>query len=314
MEAVNWLLINVANAIHWLWGIIKGGLGAMLGALDAILNPVLSPILSVLNSICTGIGDVVYALLSPLPVWLGVTILSAVAGAAMLIAFRYTSNQAAIGRVKDEIKANLLALKLYKDELRVTFQAQGRLLWAIAKLQRYMLTPVLIALLPMLLGLGQMGVRYQWRPLHPGEGTVLTMRVDSDARDMPEPQLEPNTGMVLEVGPVPGGREFVWRIRGGKPGRHTLRFHVGDSVIEKELVVGDSFERVSAERPGRRWTAQILHPAERILPADSPVESIEILYPGVDSWIYGTNYWILYFFVVSMATALILKPLFKVNF
>ena len=78
--------------------------------------------------------------------------------------------------------------------------------------------------------------------------------------------------------------------------------------------MGDLFERVSADRPARRWTAMLLHPTEPPLPTNAPVELIQIFYPNVSSRIYGSNYWILYFFVVSMISALIFKPFFKVTF
>ncbi len=334
MEKINWLLINAGLAVLWLWEGVKSAFGAVGGALDAVLNPVLSPLLSLLNPGCTAIGDAVYAAFAPLPVWVGLTIISAVAGVVMLVAFGYTSNQTAIGRAKDDIKANLLALKLFKDELHVTWTAQARLLWAILRLQRYMLAPVLLLALPMLLGLAQMGLRYQWRPLHPGEQTLIKLRLHDDSLDAVAPPivggvaiaqvtLEPNPGIVVEVGPVPTKTEFAWRIRGGQPGRHMLRFHVDsernsqsveNTVIEKEIVVGDAFERVSAERAAGRWTTQLLHPAEHALPADSPVQAIEILYPGRESWVYGANYWVLSFFVISMAFALVFKPVFKVRF
>lgn len=323
MDPLNWVLINAGLAVLWLWEATKTCFGVAWAALDTVLNPILSPLLSVLNPLCTAVGDAVYAVFNPLPVWVGLLIISAVAGVIMLIAFGYTSNQAAIGRAKDDIKANLLALKLYKDELHVTWTAQGRLLWAILRLQRYMLVPVLILALPMLLGLAQMGVRYQWRPLQSGEQTLLKLKLHGNREDgaaprsvrsTPKVSLEPNPGLAVEVGPVAAGHEFAWRIRGAKPGRHTLTLHVDDVVVEKELVVGDTFERVSAGRPGGRWTAQLFHPVERSLPANSPVESIEILYPGRESWVYGANYWVLFFFVVSMAFALIFKPVFKVRF
>ena len=113
MDAVNWLLINGADALFWLGGLIKILFSHVFTVLDAVLNPVLSPILAVLNPVFTEIADGLYFLLAPFPVWVGLTILSVVAGVIMLIAFRYTSNQAAIGKAKDDIKANLLALKEY---------------------------------------------------------------------------------------------------------------------------------------------------------------------------------------------------------
>ena len=314
MEMINRILIGGGDAVLWLWD----GAGALFwwlfGILDALLNPVLSPVLAAVNPICTAIGDAVYAVLSRLPAWASLALLSAVTGVVMLIAFRYTSNQKAIGRAKDDIKACLLALKLYKDELRVTFRAQFRLAWAILRLQRYVLTPVLLMTAPMLLGLAQMGLRHQWRPLQPGEQTRIEMYVDPANITSVSATLLPHPGVLVETAPIAGEDSLVWRIRGGEPGRHILQFKVNGSLLDKELVVSDGFERVSAMRPGHHWTDQLLHPTESRLPAASPVESIEILYPHAGSWIHGADYWILTFFVVSMLTALVFKPFFNVRF
>jgi len=314
MDFVNSVLIYVAEAVLWVWDLLSTFFGWALGTLDALLNPILSPLLAFLNPICTWLGDIVYAVLNPFPVWVGLTVISAVTGVLMLIAFRRISNQKAIGRVKDDIKANLLALKLYKDELRVTFLSQVRLLWAIARLQRYVLAPVLLMAVPMLPALAQMGIRYQWRPLRSGEQTLIKMHFAPGNGRLVEVSIEPHPGLVVEVGPVPGGDLWVWRVHGGATGRHILQFHVVGETIEKELVVGDEFERVSALRPSARWTDQLFHPVERRLTADSKVRSIEILYPSVDSWVYGADYWVVTFFVVSMVAALLLAPAFKVRF
>jgi len=314
LDALNWVLIHVANALLAAWDGIKAAFGAVFHALDFILDPVFSFLLALLNPLCTTIGDVVYTVLGPLPPWLSLTILSVVAGLLALVVFRYTSNQKAIGRALDDIKANLLALKLYKDEIGVTFRAQWRLLWAILRLQRYMLTPFFVMLGPMLLGLAQMGLRHQWRPLEPGEKANITLTCKSEDGTYPDVELQPSPGLVAEVGPVPGGGELVWRVRGGEPGRHTLQFRVDGETVDKEIVMGAGFQRVSAVRTGRDWTAQLFHPAERTLPKSCPLQSIEIEYGGVDSWISGADWWVLYFFVISMLAALIFKPLFKVRF
>jgi hypothetical protein len=314
METINRILIGGGEAALWLWAGIKSLSFWLFASLDAILNPVLSPLLAAINPTCTAIGDAIYAVLGLLPAWAGLVLLSAITGVIMLVAFRYMSNQAAIGRAKDDIKAQLLTLKLFKDELRVTFGAQFRLAWAILRLQRYVLTPVLWMSLPMLLGLSQMGLRHQWRPLRAGEQTLIRMKVDSSTAQSADVTLLPDPGVVIEVGPVPAEDSLVWRVRGGDVGRHTLRFEVEGVLFDKEFVVGDRFQRVSALHPGYSWTDQLLHPAERRLPPDAPVKSIEVLYPYAESWVDGADFWIVTFFIVSMITALIFKPAFNVRF
>ena len=63
-----------------------------------------------------------------MPGWLSATIVAGVTGVLLLLVFKFTSNQAKIGRVRNEINANLLALKLFKDSTRVSLRAQGRIL------------------------------------------------------------------------------------------------------------------------------------------------------------------------------------------
>lgn len=310
------ILIKSADMILSLWDGIVVFFAAIVSFLDVILNPVLSPIFSILNPLSNVIGDIVYAMLNPLPVWLGITIISVITGVVMLVAFRYTSNQEAIGRAKDDIKANLLALKLYKDEIQVVFQSQVQLLGAICRLQRYVLTPVLVMLLPMLLGLAQMGIRYQWRPVRPGEQVIIKALLHHNESN-PHPievELDAGTGVVVEAGPVPGNDEWVWRIHAVQAGQHILTFHVNGKKIEKKFFVSEGFDKTSALRPSKHWVDQLLHPVESALDFDSPIQSIVILYPTVDSIVYGADYWVVYYFVVSMAAALIFKPVFHVRF
>lgn len=314
VSAINWLILRGADALWAVWVAVSAFFVTLWGVIDGILNPVLSPVLAAANPVFTWIGDVVYLPLDAVPPWVGLAVLSALCGVLMLPVFKRFSNQAAIGRAKDAIQANLLALKLFKDDLGVIFATQARLLWAILRLQRYVLTPVLVAIPIMLPVLAQMGTRYQWRPLRPGEEANVRVRLAADAAAGADMELTAGEGVAVEAGPVPGGGQVVWRVRATEPGRHELQFKIDGATIPKELVVGAPGQRVSEVRPGRRWTSLLLHPVERPVPAASPITAIEIGYPDLDSWIYGSDFWIITFLVISMVVAIIFRPLFKVRF
>lgn len=307
---MNWCLLQLGWGAQWLWHELKHVLGTLWHWIDAALNPVLARVLALLNPPCTWAGDAVYHLLGG-PPWVGLLVLSIVLGTLMLVVFHYTSNQAAIGRARDAITANLLALKFYKDDLRVVLRSQGRILAALGRLQWHMLRPVFIMLLPMLLVLGQMGLRYQWRPLHPGETALVQVSLTDGAKLDAPPTLQIDGGAAIEVGPLRGTRDYAWRIRATQPGRHTLTVAIGDQTLRKELVVGETPQRVSAARIGYDWTAQVMHPAEPVLSPATGVRELTISYPGVASYLYGSGWWLLWFFVLSMLTALALIPVFK---
>lgn len=307
-----WFLDAVGRLVLGLWDAVVAVFSWLWELLDAVLDPVMRAVLSVVNPLVTRAADGAYAVLDRLGMEAGITILSIVFGVLMLVAFKYLSNQKAIARVNNDIKANLLALKLYKDELRVTFVAQGRLFWAVVRLQRYMLTPVLILLLPMMIVLAQMGIRYQWRPLAPGERTTVEARL-TDSTGAPPMSLSVDNGVQVEAGPIVGDGRAVWRVRAVSPGRHLLKINHGLTLAEKELVVGKAGERVNPER-ATKWTTLLLNPAEPPLPKGGPIASIAVEYPATTSWICGSDWWVLYFFVVSMVAALVLKPVVGVKF
>jgi hypothetical protein len=269
-----------------------------------------------LNVVANALGRFLLAPLAVLPGWLSATVVATVTGVLFLVIFKYTSHQRAIKRVKDDIKANLLALKLFKDSASVALRAQGRILLDAWWLFVFAVVPMLAMLLPVLLMLGQLALWYQSRPLHVGEDAVLTLKLNGHP-DLPLSYLclEPIDAFEPMVGPVRlrSRGEICWKIRARAAGYHHLTFHVGDLVEEKELVIGDGFRRVSIRRPGWSWSDALRNPWEKPFGPDSPIQSIDIAYPERPSWTCGTDKWVIYWFVVSMVAGLCFRRLLNVH-
>jgi hypothetical protein len=263
-----------------------------------------------LNAGAGVLGGLLLAPIGWLPGWLSATLVAVVTGVLLLVVFKYTSNQRAIKAVRDDIKANLLALKLFKDNMAVTFRAQGGLLLGACRLFLLAIVPMLVMAVPVTLLLGQLSLWYQARPLRVNEEAVLTLKLNgADDDPWPDVRLEPPAAVAVTVGPVRvrSQREICWEFKGRKPGQHVLLFYVDGQRVEKELAIGDGFMRVSAKRPGWDVGEALLHPGEPPFPPDSPVRSIEIDYPERSSWVYGSNSWVIYWFVVSLVAALFFR-------
>src|SRR5260370_28258841 len=97
-----------------------------------------------LNAIANAMGLWVLTPIGVLPGWLSATLVSAATGVVLLVVFKYTSNQRTIKRIKDDIKANLLALKLFKDSASVALSAQGGILVSAIRLTVFSLVPMLV--------------------------------------------------------------------------------------------------------------------------------------------------------------------------
>jgi hypothetical protein len=266
-----------------------------------------------LNAIANAFASVVLAPLALLPGWLSATLVAAVTGVLMLVAFKYTSNQRAIKRARAAIKANLLALSLFKDSTAVSLRSQGRILMGAGALLLLAIVPMLVMLVPMCLVLGQLALWYQARPLHVGEEAVVTLKLADAKPDAA--RLAANDAYDISVGPVrvPSDRMICWNVQARQPGLHRLTFDVGSQHVEKELAVGDGFMPVSQERPAWSWEEALMHPKEAPFAPDSPVQGIEIEYPSRPGWTCGSGTWVIYWFLASMVAAFLAKPFLKVH-
>ncbi len=79
-----------------------------------------------LNAIANALAAFLLAPIAWVPGWLSLTVIAGVTGIIMLVVFKHTSSQQAIKRTRNGLKANLLALSLFKEDMRVGLRCQGR--------------------------------------------------------------------------------------------------------------------------------------------------------------------------------------------
>ena len=273
-------------------------------------------IISWVNVLTNAFGRFFLAPIAVLPGWLSNTIISAVTGLLLLVIFKYTSNQRAIGKIKDDIKAHMLAMKLFKDSISVTLHAEVRVFKGAFLLLFHAIPPMLVMILPISLLLAQMSLWYQSRPLLIGEAAVMTVKLNDNIEGRwPTVNIEPTPVVEVTIGPVKvfSKREICWEIKALENGKHRITLDVNRRQIEKELAIGNGFMRVSSTRPACNWANILMHPAEDPFAPDSIVQSITIDYPDRLSKTSGADWWLVYFFVASMVFALILRPIMKVR-
>ncbi|RKY11936.1 MAG: hypothetical protein DRP65_02775 [Planctomycetota bacterium] len=276
----------------------------------------LAQIIAWLNVPLNAAGRGLTVFVAAVPGWLSITVISAVMGVILLILWKYTSNQDAIGRVKDNIKANLLAMRLFKDSISVTLKAQGEVFRGAVGLLFHAIRPLLVVIVPICLIMAQMALWYQARPLLPGEEALVIMQLNGDI-DSAWPDVSiasiPAADVTIDQTRAFTERQIYWKIKARKNGLSNIIFQVDNEQVKKQLAVGEGFMRVSIQRPGWHWSDILLHPSERPFSRDSVVQSISIEYPDRLSLTSGTGWWLIYFFVASMVFAFIFKPFLNVK-
>jgi uncharacterized membrane protein (DUF106 family) len=249
------------------------------------------------------------------PVW-GLTALSLVTGVAFLFVFKWTSNQAGIADAKQKVKAHLLELRLYAHDMVLTFRAQRDLFVANLRYIRHTLRPMILLLVPVILLLVHLDVRYGLRPLAVGETTLLRVRLSPAAPAGAEPTLTLPPGLALDAPPlrIPPEREFCYRLKATSPGDHRVQVAVGGAVVPKSLQVEGALAPLSSEARQPSLFSGFANPAETPLPSDGPVQSIAVDYPARDLRVAGHSvHWLLFFFVVSVVPAYLVKGLLGVE-
>ena len=276
----------------------------------------LAQIVSWLNIVSNFIGQILSVPITRLSGWLSNTIISACMGVVFLLIFKYTSNQTAIGKVKDNIKAQMLAMKLFKDSIAVTLQAQGKIFKSAFSLLYYSIKPMAVMIIPVLLILAQMALWYQAKPLSVGQESVITLELNNtDGSQLPDVSLRAGDAFTVLTGPVRvlSKGQVYFKIKPDQNGLHKLTFTAGKENVQKELAVGENFMPVSVKRPGQNWSQILFNPSEKPFTKDSIVKSISIEYPQRPSKTSGTNWWVVYFFICSIIAAFIIKPFLNVK-
>lgn len=276
----------------------------------------MSGLVKIVDIFLTGLFDIlVWPFKSLAPIW-PILFISFVAGIIMLWIFGKVSNQDAIKRIRDRIRGNLIGVRLFQDDIGVLLRLQGTILIDTLRYMKHSLVPMLIMIVPVLLIMIQLNLRFSVRPLAPDETTVLKVRVRDASALRGGLVLDASPGFTVETPPVriPSEREVAWRIRAGKAGRYTVKVRLGDEVVEKELVVGDGWASVSPLRTGGGITENLLYPGESPLLPSLMIESVTVNYPNLDVTIFGfAIHWLVLFFALSIAFGFAFKGVLGVE-
>jgi len=235
--------------------------------------------------------------------------ISIFAGIGMLLAFRHTSDQAAVRRLKGLVTAHLLEFRLFMDEPRLILRAQRDLILANLRFIRLMLRPVLILTVPMALLLVEMDAFYGRAPLVPGEAAIVTTQSKTDPAGLPL-VLKAPPGIAVETSGVrvPAEHQVSWRIRPLLAIAGSLELSSGGNTIRKTISAGSGIHYLSERRAS--LAGFFLHPTEWPI-THGAIDWIEVRYPGAS--ILGFH-WLLWFFVISGITALLLRRKFRTAF
>lgn len=288
--------------------------------------------MSVLNALLARSFDVLLAPFRQLPPIVGLVLASLVTAVAMLLVFKRTSDQKRLAAVKRQIHAAIFEIRLFNDDMRAIFRAQGEILRHNLTYLRLSIVPMLWMIVPLVLVIAQLQFHYGYDGLAPGEAVLLKAQVregvtlsalpspdvalasNADRRDVAALELPAQIEAQTPAVWIPATREVLWRITPREPGEYELRLRIGGESFTKSVRVSNDVVRRSPVRLEGTFLNQLLYPAEAPLHVEGPLTSISLAYPERDIRILGWGvHWMIVYFVLSMAIAFALRKRFNVT-
>ncbi len=279
------------------------GTSSSVGDLLTIRLPVVSQPVSAVNlSLFT----------SPLAIVIWVSL---VVGLVMVVLFGYTSDQKAIGIAKDQLKAHLLAVRLYRDQIPVVMGSYGKILRGTGRYLKLAFMPLLYVIIPITLLMVQIDRYLGQTPIAVNTPFLLTVKLaGNDGLNDVALELPAEIALTAPAVHIADTSEIVWRLAGAKDGKYEVKINAAGQSATKAVCIGSDLPRISTVRLRGRFWERLFSSAEPALPDNSPIEFVSINYPDRDIEIagYGMN-WIWMFFILSMMAGFIFKELLGIK-
>jgi hypothetical protein len=266
-------------------------------------------VLKWLNAVMNGL----FWPLKNIPAQWSLLLISMAVGMLMLIVFKHTSNQAGIKQTKNRLKAYLLELRLYKDDVGLSLRAVRNILVSNFKYIGFAFKPMMIMAAPMLFLLLHLAARYEYRPLQVGEETIVSITA-RESIPLQEIVLLETEAIKIKTPPlrIPSENRVYWRIEALKEGE--LIFALAGKTATEKVIVGGGLKVIAAERGYRRTLKSLAYAPKLSRAGDSFISEVSVDYPKRTFSLLGVRMsWLVFFLLISLFAGLSLKGLLRVQ-
>ena len=246
----------------------------------------------------------------------GIFFLSAVSSLVVLVIYKYLSAPEKIKDAKDKIKANILAIRLYRDFWKVILASFGKSVLYTLKYFSLNLLP-LVVVLPILAPIfSQMDVRYGMRPFEADEVAVVKayFNVDVETLDIKLAQSDFVKPLMKPVF-IKAKKEVDWKLAVRSDKAFDLAIEVGDKTYKKVLAAGKYTGAISNKKYSHSNFNHFIYPAEPLFVTGNELEAVYIAHPGKTVNFLGTRiHWLWHYLLWTLVIVLGLRKKFGVEF
>ena len=256
----------------------------------------------------SGFLDLVLGPLAGFSPYMGLTAVSVVTGLLMVLLYAVTTDQERLRAIRDRIKILFLEVRLYRNDLAASLAIQREILGRNLAYLRHTALSALVLMLPVVVLLADMNVRYGARPVPPGGSVRIT--ATAQAPDLlGDLVLRLDPGAVLEMPPlrVASERRVTFQVRLDRPGRHHLVLAGPGLEVPLEVTASPLVQRLQSVLDKGDSLLSRLVPDAHFIPASVPIDRVEIHYPPGPSFFGFHPGWLYFFLIVSMGSGLAVR-------
>lgn len=278
-----------------------------------------------INYFITRVFDIILYPFSFISEFWGIFFLSILMSFVVLWIYKWVSSPRLIRAAKDQVKANILAIRLYKDSGRVIGLSFLKSLLYTFKYFGLNLIPLLIIIPILFPAFVQMDVRYGMRPFDVGEEVVIKAVLSENPFDL-DIKLQDSDKFKPKMNPVfinaykdPDRKEPIkeanWKMEVAREGITKIKIKVQDKVYEKDLIIGESRRALSNKKMKASNIEHFIYPAEGLLDGSNELKYIYIQYPGKSISFAGiSTHWLVFNLILVVIVVLALKNRFGIEF
>lgn len=247
----------------------------------------------------------------------GLILVSIITGTVMLFLFKLTSNQQAMKEVKTRISAYFLEMRLYKEDVSVVMASQRNILKANMVYMKLAVIPALVMIVPVILIMVQLNLRYAQSGFQPGDTAMVKVTVEEGIDVVKDRVVLRADRGIEKASPavrIPSLNETDWKIKLTDNGVHDLTLETATGDFTLPVYAITSLVPIHGTFKKASFWETVFNPGAPRIPADAPIKSVEILYPEMSfSWGFIQLSWLWSFLIISMGFGVVLKFVFGVE-
>ncbi|MBI2541098.1 DUF106 domain-containing protein [Candidatus Woesearchaeota archaeon] len=241
--------------------------------------------------------NIAFAPLLKLPVVWAILILSLMISLIIIVITKYTTNQALMKSLKEEIKNHQKQIKELKNDPSKAMELQKKAMEVNMKYMMHSLRPTLITFIPIILIFGWMSSTFAYEGIKPSQEFLVMVFFEKDASGsieiiIPE-EIKVIDGKIKKI----ENSQASWKLRGNE-GEHLLEFSYGNEKYQHSVLISDSNKYLNpiTKTSGTVKSIQTAHKKRVVMPI------------GYKDW-FG---WLGTYILSSLAFTIALRKIMKV--